>query len=65
MAVILSDWYDLPFNDVLNWRKFALVLRERDVYTLKPILESVNSSQYAALHAGVRQVRIVCAVPVK
>ncbi|KAG2240557.1 hypothetical protein Bca52824_090699 [Brassica carinata] len=24
VPVILSDYYDLPFNDILNWRKFAV-----------------------------------------
>eukprot|EP00249_Psilotum_nudum_P012815 c24003_g1_i2 orf=526-1752(-) len=55
VPVILSDYYDLPFNDVLNWHKFSLILRERDVVNLKAILQSVTSEQYLALHDGVRQ----------
>eukprot|EP00249_Psilotum_nudum_P012814 c24003_g1_i1 orf=582-1481(-) len=57
VPVILSDYYDLPFNDVLNWHKFSLILRERDVVNLKAILQSVTSEQYLALHDGVRQVQ--------
>ncbi|XP_024537844.1 probable glycosyltransferase At5g20260, partial [Selaginella moellendorffii] len=41
VPVILSDHYDLPFNDVLDWKRFALLLRERDVGDLKLKLQSV------------------------
>lgn len=57
VPVILSDYYDLPFNDVLDWRKFALVLRERDVYHLKDILKSITMEQFTALHTGLVQVQ--------
>jgi hypothetical protein len=55
-TVILSDYYDLPFNDVLDWRKFALVLKEHDVYHLKDILKSITMEQFTALHTGLVQV---------
>lgn len=50
LTVILSDYYDLPFNDILNWRKFAVVLRERDVYNLKQILKNIPHSEFVSLH---------------
>uniref|UniRef100_A0A7N0TV57 Exostosin GT47 domain-containing protein n=1 Tax=Kalanchoe fedtschenkoi TaxID=63787 RepID=A0A7N0TV57_KALFE len=37
VPVVLSVYYDLPFNDILDWRKFAVVLREEDVSDLKSI----------------------------
>lgn len=57
VPVILSDYYDLPFNDVLDWRKFALVLKEHDVYHLKDILKSITMEQFTALHTGLVQVQ--------
>uniref|UniRef100_A0A7N0TNP1 Exostosin GT47 domain-containing protein n=1 Tax=Kalanchoe fedtschenkoi TaxID=63787 RepID=A0A7N0TNP1_KALFE len=50
IPVILSDYYDLPFNDILDWRKFAVVLKEKDVCNLKNILKSISHSEFVALH---------------
>jgi hypothetical protein len=58
LVVILSDYYDLPFNDVLDWRKFAVVLKERDVYELKSILKSISQEEFVALHKSLVQVCI-------
>ncbi|KAK6916199.1 Exostosin, GT47 domain [Dillenia turbinata] len=46
----VPDYYDLPFSDILNWRKFAVVLRERDVYQLKDILKAIPDMEFVALH---------------
>jgi hypothetical protein len=54
--VILSDYYDLPFNDILDWSKFSLILKERDVYKLKDILKSVSHEQFIALHKNLVEV---------
>lgn len=58
LLVILSDYYDLPFNDVLDWRKFTVVLKERDVYELKSILKSISQQEFVALHKSLVQVCI-------
>ncbi|CAM8902198.1 unnamed protein product [Rhodiola kirilowii] len=50
IPVILSDYYDLPFNDILDWRKFAVVLKEKDVYDLKNILKNISDSEFVTLH---------------
>uniref|UniRef100_A0ACD5YI93 Uncharacterized protein n=1 Tax=Avena sativa TaxID=4498 RepID=A0ACD5YI93_AVESA len=55
VPVILSNYYDLPFNDVLDWRKFAVVLKERDVYELKSILKSKLQEEFVALHKSLVQ----------
>lgn len=55
----MADFYDLPFNDILNWRKFSLILRERDFGILKKELQGVTREEYRILHAGVRQVSFV------
>jgi hypothetical protein len=48
-AVILSDYYDLPFNDILDWRKFSVILKENDVYSLKKILQDIPKQTYESL----------------
>lgn len=48
--MILSNYYDLPFNDILNWHKFAVVLKEKDVYQLKQILKSITQEEFVKLH---------------
>nr|XP_023919232.1 uncharacterized protein LOC112030798 [Quercus suber] len=49
-SVILSNYYDLPFNDILDWHKFAVVLKEHDVYRLKQILKDLADAEFVALH---------------
>lgn len=56
-SVILSDYYDLPFSDILDWRKFAVVLRERDVYDLKQILKNITQSEFVSLHNNLVKVQ--------
>ena len=53
----MSDYYDLPFNDILDWRKFAVVLRERDVYDLKQILKNITQSEFVSLHNNLVKVK--------
>lgn len=48
--MILSDYYDLPFNDIVHWHKFAVVLKEKDVYDLKQILKNITQEEFVTLH---------------
>ncbi|EEE66077.1 hypothetical protein OsJ_22095 [Oryza sativa Japonica Group] len=57
MPVILSDYYDLRFSGILNWRKFAVVLKESDVYELKSILKSLSQKEFVSLHKSLVQVQ--------
>ncbi|KAK4367033.1 hypothetical protein RND71_014913 [Anisodus tanguticus] len=50
VPAILSDYYDLPFNDILDWHKFAVILREKDVYDLKQILKNITQEEFVTLH---------------
>ncbi|KAG5067825.1 hypothetical protein JHK85_000202 [Glycine max] len=50
IPVILSNYYDLPFNDILDWNKFAVVLKESDVYQLKQILKNISDAEFVTLH---------------
>ncbi|PPD73631.1 hypothetical protein GOBAR_DD29444 [Gossypium barbadense] len=57
VAVILSNYYDLPFNDILDWQKFAVILRESDVYQLKQILKSISHEEFVSLHNNLVKVQ--------
>eukprot|EP00249_Psilotum_nudum_P000746 c12852_g1_i1 orf=130-1143(+) len=57
VPVILSNNYDLPFNDVLDWNKFSLVISTLDMSLLKDVLKEVKPSYYRNLHKNLMQVR--------
>ncbi|KAK9287277.1 hypothetical protein L1049_015690 [Liquidambar formosana] len=56
-ALILSDYYDLPFNDVLDWRKFSVIIKEHDVYQLKSILKDISDAEFISLHNNLVKVQ--------
>lgn len=55
-AVILSNYYDLPFNDILDWRKFSVILKESEVYNLKQILKNISDAEFLQLHENLVKV---------
>lgn len=57
-TVVLSDYYDLPFNDILDWQKFSVILKEHDVYRLKQILKDITQEQFVALHNNLVKVKV-------
>ncbi|KAJ3679121.1 hypothetical protein LUZ60_017132 [Juncus effusus] len=57
IPVILSDYYDLPFSYVLDWRKFSVIMKERDVYNLKAILKSISQEKFEELHHNLVKVQ--------
>ncbi|XP_004288502.1 PREDICTED: probable glycosyltransferase At5g03795 [Fragaria vesca subsp. vesca] len=57
IPVILSNYYDLPFNDILDWRKFAVILTEKDVFQLKHILKAIPYSDFLTLHKNLVKVQ--------
>ncbi|XP_057783903.1 probable glycosyltransferase At5g03795 [Salvia miltiorrhiza] len=57
IPVILSNYYDLPFNDILNWHKFSVVLKEKDVYQLKQILKNITQEEFVRLHNNLVKVQ--------
>ncbi|KAJ6907701.1 hypothetical protein NC651_018204 [Populus alba x Populus x berolinensis] len=50
VPVILSNYYDLPFNEILDWNKFSVILKEQAVYQLKQILKDIPDNQFVSLH---------------
>ncbi|KAJ4850003.1 hypothetical protein Tsubulata_016238, partial [Turnera subulata] len=57
VPVILSEYYALPFGDVLNWEAFSVGVNVSDIPRLKEILVSVPEAKYRKLKEGVRAVR--------
>ncbi|KAL4599718.1 hypothetical protein ACB092_11G146300, partial [Castanea dentata] len=57
VPVILLNYYDLPFNDIIDWQKFAVVLEEHDVYWLKQILKDIADAEFVALHKNLVKVQ--------
>ncbi len=40
----------LPFNDVVPWHKFAVVIHERELPALKLMLKSISDEDYSRMH---------------
>lgn len=58
IPVLISNHYDLPFANVLDWSKFSIIVSQGDIGLLKYILTSVVSQQmYMNLYKNLRVVR--------
>lgn len=58
VPVIIANHYDLPFQDILDWRRFSIVVTTSDIPLLKKILLGVLSSdQYLILWNNLLNVR--------
>ncbi|KAK7311231.1 hypothetical protein RJT34_09237 [Clitoria ternatea] len=57
VPVILSEYYVLPFSDVLQWEAFSVQVDVSDIPRLKEILSAIPEEKYQKLKEGVRAVR--------
>lgn len=57
VPVIISNHYDLPFANVLDWSKFSVIVNHNDIPHLKAVLLSISEKMYASFHANLHQVR--------
>ncbi|XP_057992520.1 probable glycosyltransferase At5g03795 isoform X1 [Hevea brasiliensis] len=57
VPVILSDYLDLPFSDILNWQKFSVIVKEKDVNNLKKILQDIPDEEYRTLQKNTIKVQ--------
>ncbi|CAK7355334.1 unnamed protein product [Dovyalis caffra] len=56
-VVIFSDYYDLPFNNILDWKKFSVILKESEVNQLEEILACIPKQEYQALSTNTMMVQ--------
>ncbi|KAJ4825993.1 hypothetical protein Tsubulata_033217 [Turnera subulata] len=42
ITVIISNYYYLPFANVLDWSKFSVIINQRDITLLRAILLGIN-----------------------
>ncbi|KAK4282120.1 hypothetical protein QN277_013533 [Acacia crassicarpa] len=57
VPVVVADYYDLPFADVLNWNSFSVVVNAIDIPLLKKVLKDISTEEYQKLHNNVLKVR--------
>ncbi|XP_057496390.1 probable glycosyltransferase At5g03795 [Actinidia eriantha] len=57
IPVIISNYYDLPFSNVLDWSKFSIIISQEDIGFLKKILLSVSRHMYLTLYHNLCLVR--------
>uniref|UniRef100_A0ACD5TS21 Uncharacterized protein n=1 Tax=Avena sativa TaxID=4498 RepID=A0ACD5TS21_AVESA len=57
VPVIIADNFVLPFDDVLDWGAFSVVVPESDVPRLKEVLLEIPESRYVAMQSNVRKVQ--------
>lgn len=55
-AVIMSDYYDLPFNDILDWNAFSVILKEDDVPIMGEILKGMPEDMFEKMRQNVLKV---------
>lgn len=57
VPVLISDNYIPPFSDILDWEKFAVFVKEKEIPNLKEILMSIPEVKYRRLYNGVKRVK--------
>ncbi|KAJ7513358.1 hypothetical protein O6H91_24G002400 [Diphasiastrum complanatum] len=57
VPVVIADYYDLPFNDILDWKQFSVVVTASDIPRLKAILTGISNAEYVRMHNFVMELR--------
>ncbi|XP_047341986.1 probable glycosyltransferase At5g03795 [Impatiens glandulifera] len=57
VPVIISNYYELPFANVLDWSKFAVIIRQEDISLLKKILLSISDNNYLEMYNNLNIIR--------
>ncbi|XP_077999813.1 exostosin-2-like [Glandiceps talaboti] len=54
IPVVLSDTYVMPFSDVLDWKRAAIVLNEEDLDQIPSILRSISPAGVSSMRKQVK-----------
>ncbi|KAA8516638.1 hypothetical protein F0562_016856 [Nyssa sinensis] len=57
VPVLIKDHYAIPFNDVLNWKAFSVIVPVKEIANLKKILMGISQKQYIKMQRRGLQVR--------
>lgn len=57
IPVIISNYYDLPFANILNWSKFSVIISHREIKSLEKILLSIPRKMYLSMYKNLSLVR--------
>lgn len=57
VPVLISNYYDLPFANILDWSKFSIIVNQQDIPLLKDIITSVPEQTYLNLYHNLCLVR--------
>ncbi|ERN00145.1 probable glycosyltransferase At5g03795 [Amborella trichopoda] len=57
VPIIIADNFVPPFDDVLNWKAFAVFVAEKDIPNLKNILLAIPLRQYISMQNNVKRVQ--------
>ncbi|XP_021283914.1 probable glycosyltransferase At5g25310 [Herrania umbratica] len=57
VPVIIADNFVLPFNEVLDWNAFSVIVAEKDIPKLKEILLAIPLRRYLKMQINVKMVQ--------
>ncbi|EYU18173.1 hypothetical protein MIMGU_mgv1a009927mg [Erythranthe guttata] len=58
VPVIIANHYDLPFQDIINWNSFSIVIATLDIPLLKKILQGTSFDEFSILRDNVLKARV-------
>ncbi|KAJ4953376.1 hypothetical protein NE237_030208 [Protea cynaroides] len=57
VPVLISDHYELPFSDILDWSQFSVQIPVEKIPEIKAILQGIPERKYLRLYMRVRRVQ--------
>ncbi|XP_059657596.1 probable glycosyltransferase At5g03795 [Cornus florida] len=57
VPVIIADNFVLPFNEVLNWNAFSVIVAEKDIPKLRDILLAIPLRRYVTMQTNVKMLQ--------
>lgn len=57
VPVIIADNFVLPFEELLDWSAFSVVVAEKDIPNLKNILLGISLRRYIKMHTCVQKLQ--------